>query len=632
MKKIYIGLVSLISILQSSTCGFAEKKLDEAGQKLAEVILTYQVPSGLTPFSIEDNVSTGSDYTWGLWMMAIVAGERNGYIDHATALDKLSKMLNTIDKLEKYKGWLYWGYHLDTLKPDSDRLGFQGWYLYSLIVIKNVYPELAPLCEKFLGQVDYSVVYDKESRFLSDFNVTEQKRLWRIPLGPLADGSDMGHPASERRVAYNAYTYITGDKGPWLLDAEPNFQELEGLQFLSVWAHYNFDIAHLHYVLPEFGYYEKSWDAFLVASDKFIQREKLKFFPARSGTLEEGLWNPTSPNTEHRETMPWISWYLDKNAPVMDYAYKPGHGLFRYYDQWNFYWSVGETPAPYASIGAREGNANAADSSISVRFFVNTNPRFTRPPKLNEVWLVVSIPDEENPPSGNLEIYLNKQKIGEILPSELSSKPKKIVKKFDVEVSSYNNITFKNSSIDTRPTNRYDIYRYEMQVSPCEYSYQVPELNLKEGVHGYEFSPFAEHLSDPQFAGPAAGIIVEGQDIGPTVEDTCTAFLIRMGAVHNYYVWHDLLNDQKFIDSLVAWVGKYYSKVSLAKTIHNVGIAPVKVEYERPKEWKDAAQIRVTDEVTNQDLTHELEISDQLVKWQAEPFHTYKIEYRGGGQ
>jgi hypothetical protein len=460
--------------------------------------------------------------------------------------------------------------------------------------------------------------------------VTEQKRLWRIPLGPLSDGSDQGHPASERRVAYQVYTYLTGDKGPWLLQAEPNFQTLEGLQFLSVWAHYNFDIAHLHYVLPEIGYFEKTWNNFLEASKKFMTKEGLKFFPARSGTLEEGLWNPTSPNTEHRETMPWVTWYLDPESPVMDYCFKPSHGLFRYYDQWNFYWSFGSELEPVASLGSREGDSNAADSSVSLRFFVNTNPRFTRPPQLQEFSLVASYPDPNNPPQGNLEIYLNREKIDEISPTELSSEPKKITRKYNVELSSVNTLTLKNSNLLVHPSNRFDLYRYNNQVSPSEYSYQVPELSLIPGTHGYVFSPFAEKISNPQSPGPAAGVIVEGQDIGPTVEDTCTALLIRLGVIHDYYVWHDLLKDDRFINSLVAWVGSFTPQASLAPTIHNVSNTEIKVEYERPQDWSDPRKIRLTDEKGHKDISDQLEISDQKISWKAGPYMTYLIRYEGG--
>lgn len=631
MKKIFISrtllliMISFMSVIPVK----AENNLDEAGQKLIDVILSYQQPSGITPFSIEDNVETGSDYTWGLWMMAIVAAERNGYIDRATAVERLSKMLNAIDQLKKYKGWLYWGYNLETLEPDSERIGFQGWYLYSLIVIKNVYPELAPLCEKFISAVDYSVVYDQQERFLADYNVAEEKRLWRIPLGPLSDGSDMGHPASERRVAYQVYTYITGDKGPWLLPTDPNFQALEGYTFLSVWAHYNFDIAHLHYVLPELGYFERSWDYFLKASESFMKKEGLKFFPARSGPLEEGLWTPNSPNTEHRETMPWVTWYLDKNAPVMDYCFKPGHGLFRYYDQWNYYWSFGKEPQFIASLGNREGAADIADSSLSVRFFINTSPRFTRPPQLQKLSIIASYPDPKNPPKGNLEIFLNRNKIGEITPQELTNEPKRITKSFNVDLKSVNTITLKDSDTSMSAMNRFDLYKYENQISTCMYSHKIPEISLTESVHGYHFSYFAEEVNVPNFPGPALEVICEGQDIGPTVEDTCTAFLIRIGVVHDYYVWKDLLNDSKFMNSLVAWVGNYSTHVSMAPTVHNVSSSPVKVEYDRPESWSNSKQIQVVDEKESKDISDQLVITDKQISWEAQPYHTYIIAYKG---
>ncbi|MDP8218854.1 MAG: hypothetical protein P9M03_09035 [Candidatus Theseobacter exili] len=601
---------------------------DKTCDELITTILDYQLESGLVPFSVEDNVKTGNDYSWGLWMMALVAAERNGYILREEAIKRIEKLLSTVDTLKKHKGLLYWHYNLKTLEPNGVTLGFQGWFLYSLIVIKNAYPELTDRIDKHLSAIDYSDMYDEKERFLADYNVEEDKKEWRIPLGPISDGSDAGQPASERRVAYFVYSYLTGDLSPWLLNSPPAFQEVEGYKLLSVWAHYNFDIAHLHYVLPEIGYYEKSWRNFLASSQSFMEKSHLKFFPIRQGTLEEGLWNPMSPNTEHRETMPWITWYLNPKSPVMEYCFRPDYGLFRYYDNWDFYWSYGKEMIANGSIGSRKGKEDVADSYQKFRFFMNRSPLFTRPPRINKLWLYASYPDEKNPPLGNLDVYLNEKKIIEIKPEELSTKPVRIEKVLGLDLRSVNEIELKNNNLKIVDFNRYDLYRHEKSVTKIEYGYRKPERNAFEGPRGLQYSLYGEKVANRKFPGSLVGVSCEGQNIGPAVEDTCTAFLIRVGVIHGYYVWKEMKNDQKYWDNTVAWVGDYYNKADRARWVRNVSDTDIKVNYERPGTWKDSKSIKVMNTTEKTDVSSQLSVTENNIQWPAKAWHTYEITYK----
>jgi len=601
-------------------------QLDSSARELIYTILTYQMENGLT--SYQSNEKIGGDYSWGLFIFSMVAAYQNGYISRELALEKVSRMLKGIEKLPKYSGWLYKYYDLATEKPSSTEIGFQGWYLFSLIVAKQVFPELALSCDELL-KVNYSLTFNKAACFLyGDYDTVQKKGMYPIPLGPSNLRRDSGFSASERRIAYVMYTYLTGDKKPWYLDYEPPLQSVEGHEFLSVWQNFNFDIAHLHYALPEIGYYKKSWDNFVEASKKFIGKNGLIFMPMREGKLEDLRDNTGYPNTECSEATPALTWYFYKDAPVMEKVFTAGHGIWRYYDTGLFYWTYGHIPAANGYIGNFPKDEEDGDMAQTFSFSIDKDIKTSNPPRLKSISIITSIPEINNPPYGNLTILLNGKKAAQIAPSEVKDIPTVIKKSVDIELRGGKNvIVLKNDNQKKSRNNIYNIYRYEHNLINTQYGYDKLKFNLMENVYGYQYTAEKFWVGNDNYPGSILNITLEGQKSGPEVEDTCTAFLVRCAVVHDYYVYNNLLKDDKFLDSLVAWVGNYCNEASIARIVYNVSDKPVSVSYKRPDEWVNSSYVKVEDLTDGIDISNSVAIRSEDISWLAASNHSYYIKY-----
>lgn len=99
----------------------------------------------------------------GLYLMCVVAGYDFKYITKTEAVRRLNLALDSIDKLETYKGFPYNYYDITIFQRTSNFISFvdSGWLAAGLIVIKNAFPEaLAPRCSKILDRMNFSFFYD----------------------------------------------------------------------------------------------------------------------------------------------------------------------------------------------------------------------------------------------------------------------------------------------------------------------------------------------------------------------------------------------------------------------------------------------------------------------------------------
>lgn len=127
----------------------------------------------------------------GLALLTIVSAYDLGYIDLNKAMDLIEKMLNTIQKLEKWNGHLYNWYNINTLKPlipryisTVDSGNFIG-YLYTLkgfleevkedIKNHNV-DDMIKTIDNIISETDFSLLYSSEKGIFSiGYNIEENK-------------------------------------------------------------------------------------------------------------------------------------------------------------------------------------------------------------------------------------------------------------------------------------------------------------------------------------------------------------------------------------------------------------------------------------------------------------------------
>ncbi len=99
----------------------------------------------------------------GLYLMCLVSGLDFGFIDSKEAIQRITGVLNTIEKLESHHDFLYNYYDTTTGERTSNFVSYvdEGWLTVGLIVVKNAFPkELGDRCQKLISKRDFSFFYD----------------------------------------------------------------------------------------------------------------------------------------------------------------------------------------------------------------------------------------------------------------------------------------------------------------------------------------------------------------------------------------------------------------------------------------------------------------------------------------
>lgn len=113
------------------------------------------------------------DYTSGtnvgLYLAAVAAATRLGAIPRAEAVTRLTKALDTLERLESYRGFLYNFYDTTSLERTSNFISFvdTSWLAAGLVVARNAFPELAARCTRWLDRLDLGFFYDSERGLVS---------------------------------------------------------------------------------------------------------------------------------------------------------------------------------------------------------------------------------------------------------------------------------------------------------------------------------------------------------------------------------------------------------------------------------------------------------------------------------
>lgn len=104
----------------------------------------------------------------GFYILAVIAAQELGLIDRTAALQRLRTTLDTLQKLETYRGFYYNYYDTTTLERTSHFISFvdSAWLTAGLIVARNSYNELAGTATKLLTLTDYSFFYDPVKRWM----------------------------------------------------------------------------------------------------------------------------------------------------------------------------------------------------------------------------------------------------------------------------------------------------------------------------------------------------------------------------------------------------------------------------------------------------------------------------------
>lgn len=98
----------------------------------------------------------------GLYLIDIVAARELGLIDATEARERLSRTLDSLERLETWRGFFFNYYDTTTLERTSHFVSFvdSAWLSAGLMVARNAVPELAERCTRMIDREDYRVFYD----------------------------------------------------------------------------------------------------------------------------------------------------------------------------------------------------------------------------------------------------------------------------------------------------------------------------------------------------------------------------------------------------------------------------------------------------------------------------------------
>jgi hypothetical protein len=104
----------------------------------------------------------------GLHLIATVAARDLGWLQSDEALARVRRILDTLDRLEAYRGLLFNYYDTTSLERTSNYVSFvdSAWLAAGLIVVRNALPEVAPRCTALIERADYGFFYDTRHRLL----------------------------------------------------------------------------------------------------------------------------------------------------------------------------------------------------------------------------------------------------------------------------------------------------------------------------------------------------------------------------------------------------------------------------------------------------------------------------------
>ena len=146
----------------------------------------------------------------GVYLWAVVAARDLGLVTRPEAVQLLEATLGEVQKLTKFDGFLYQWYDTTTgdVIPNPgqpactttsgtfDNCSFisnvdNGWYASGLIVVREAFPELQPVVDTLLGQMNFSIFYDNRPETQCNTNPAVPGNQ---PTGQMFGGYYVGNP------------------------------------------------------------------------------------------------------------------------------------------------------------------------------------------------------------------------------------------------------------------------------------------------------------------------------------------------------------------------------------------------------------------------------------------------------
>jgi len=128
---------------------------------------------GFGPTSTAVETAWIGDYTSptdiGLYLMAVVGATDLGFLTVPEAVERVQRVLTTLDRLPTHEGFLFNYYDTTTLERTSNFVSFvdSSWLTAGLIVVRNAFPDLADQASRRIAAAHYGFFFDTDAQLVS---------------------------------------------------------------------------------------------------------------------------------------------------------------------------------------------------------------------------------------------------------------------------------------------------------------------------------------------------------------------------------------------------------------------------------------------------------------------------------
>jgi len=123
--------------------------------------------------SVDPETAEVGDYasisSVGLYLAAIVGAHELGFIGHEEAQERVRQILDTLQRLETWRGIFFNFYDTTTLERTSQLLSFvdSAWLTAGLMVVRSTFPDLREAAAELITQRNYGFFYDRSTQQMS---------------------------------------------------------------------------------------------------------------------------------------------------------------------------------------------------------------------------------------------------------------------------------------------------------------------------------------------------------------------------------------------------------------------------------------------------------------------------------
>jgi hypothetical protein len=164
----------------------------ENGLPVDHVRLMTPPESGATEWRVGDYTNITNV---GLHLIAIAAAYELDLLPETDAMERVRRILDTLDTLETEHGLFFNYYDTTSLERTSNFLSFvdTSWLTAGLIVVRMTFAELAERASKLIERTDYGFFYDDERREMSHGYYVQRHARSRYHYGVLYTEARLGN-------------------------------------------------------------------------------------------------------------------------------------------------------------------------------------------------------------------------------------------------------------------------------------------------------------------------------------------------------------------------------------------------------------------------------------------------------